>query len=285
MSEKCYKGKILYNPSGKAGEYARWAANMFVGCSNNCSYCYCKKGVLSAAMGGVEPKLKAFEYFGGNPYTAIEKLHKEIESHKLQIIADGGVFFSFSTDPCLRETLAYHAPAMMQAMKLGVPVSILTKCTDWVFKSHRGQSLLELGKETGLLAVGFTLTWCDDMEPGASSNLDRARAMHVIKEMGIKTFASIEPVIDLYKSAKAIGAVSSCCDLYRIGLVSGMKRDYTVDDVKQFVADTTKFLESWPPGKVYWKESVREFVGAEFIAPYLASKKSVEASYNIFIDK
>lgn len=32
--------KIIYKPAGKAQEYSLWAANFYLGCSNNCSYCY-----------------------------------------------------------------------------------------------------------------------------------------------------------------------------------------------------------------------------------------------------
>ena len=38
-----FNGKALYNPAGKAGEYAAWACNFFVGCSNGCKYCCLSK--------------------------------------------------------------------------------------------------------------------------------------------------------------------------------------------------------------------------------------------------
>lgn len=55
---KQFNGKAIYNPSGKAGEYAEWACNFYVGCSNGCEYCYCKKGILKAVMGQDKPQLK-----------------------------------------------------------------------------------------------------------------------------------------------------------------------------------------------------------------------------------
>ena len=39
-------GKAIYQPAGKAREYALWACNLHVGCSNDCDYCYCKRGAL-----------------------------------------------------------------------------------------------------------------------------------------------------------------------------------------------------------------------------------------------
>ena len=58
METKNFKGKAISNPSGKAGEYSYWACNFYVGCSNDCSYCYCKKGVLGSVMGANVATLK-----------------------------------------------------------------------------------------------------------------------------------------------------------------------------------------------------------------------------------
>lgn len=51
-------GKAIYKPAGKAREYAEWACNLFVGCSNDCSYCYCKRGALGSVMGRPQATLK-----------------------------------------------------------------------------------------------------------------------------------------------------------------------------------------------------------------------------------
>lgn len=58
MGEKQFNGKAIYNPSGKAGEYSYWACNFYVGCSNMCEYCYCKKGILSNVVGQNKAQLK-----------------------------------------------------------------------------------------------------------------------------------------------------------------------------------------------------------------------------------
>ena len=50
--------KAIYKPKGKAGEYASFACNFFVGCSNNCAYCYLKKGIGKKTLGGDKPVLK-----------------------------------------------------------------------------------------------------------------------------------------------------------------------------------------------------------------------------------
>nr|DAM65128.1 MAG TPA: hypothetical protein [Caudoviricetes sp.] len=33
----CIKGALIYQPQGAAGEYAKWAINLYHGCSNGCA--------------------------------------------------------------------------------------------------------------------------------------------------------------------------------------------------------------------------------------------------------
>lgn len=56
---KVYKpaDKAIYKPKGKAGEYAQFACNFYTGCSNDCQYCYCKRGVMSKVW-STTPRLK-----------------------------------------------------------------------------------------------------------------------------------------------------------------------------------------------------------------------------------
>ena len=86
----------IYQPKGKAGEYAKYAVNFYVGCSNDCDYCYCKRGLLGHAMGKPTPTLKkCFE--GHSPYGVFVR---ELHEHIVQL-RKHGLFFSFTTDPLL----------------------------------------------------------------------------------------------------------------------------------------------------------------------------------------
>ena len=73
------------------------------------------------------------------------------------------------------------------------------------------------------------------------------------------------------------------CDLYRIGLRSGVKADYYDGDKLAFFIGQVEGLMQLKhaKAKVYWKESVRERV--VFAAPdYWTSRNNVNADYNIF---
>lgn len=216
MSEKRFNGKAIYNPSGKAGEYSYWACNFYVGCSNMCEYCYCRKGILSNVMGQNKARLK--KCFRNN-FDALEVFQKELRQNITQLQRHG-LFFSFTTDPMLEETHKLHWEAIYFAMENDVPVKILTKCVGkWV------DQLCTVFHPSWkkLLAIGFTLTGHDELEGNSASTKERIRAMADLHKAGYKTFASIEPVVDFVSAYSMITLSRGVCDLYKIGLMSGKK--------------------------------------------------------------
>lgn len=248
-----FSGKAIYRPKGKAGEYARWAANLYVGCSNGCTYCYCRKGVLKHAMGGERPELK--KCFKDEMH-AVWTFNHELLRNKQEIIRDGGIFLSFTTDPCHLTTWKTHFSCVLFALASGVPVTILTKCVGWLEEPYT-RYLWDNPQFKDRLCVGFTLTGMDDMEPDAASNDERIEAMEMLHSKGIRTFASIEPVIDINKSMDMITRTRSFCDLYKIGLLTGVKRNYGRAEVVDMIADVL-YMSQWilPLKKVYFKDTV-----------------------------
>lgn len=246
-----FNGKAIYNPSGKAGEYAAWACNFYVGCSNGCQYCYCKKGILAPVMGQDKPQLKkcfkdkvhALEIFGNELCQNLD----ELRTH--------GLFFSFTTDPLLNETKRLTYEAIEIAHAHNVPVKLLTKRSDFnsIFTSFKN-----LNKE--LIAFGFTLTGHDELEPNASTNAERIEAMKKLHDAGFKIFASIEPIIDFVRSADMIERTWDFCNLYKIGLMSG--KQYEKLECKNFIEHFNWFLER-KNAKIYWKDSLLKVSGIE----------------------
>lgn len=221
MNKKLFNGKAIYTPTGKAGEYSKWACNFYVGCSNRCDYCYCKKGILNNVMGMDKPQLKkGFK----NESEALECFKKELIQN-ITDIREHGLFFSFTTDPLLEETHKLTWEAACFAMDNEVPVKILTKCIGkWV-----DQLCTEVHPSwKRFLAIGFTLTGHDEMEGNSAKSIDRIRAMADLHEAGFKTFASIEPVVDFVSAYSMITLSHGACDLYKIGLMSGKR--YSAQD-------------------------------------------------------
>lgn len=276
-----FSGKAIYRPKGKAGEYARWAANLYVGCSNGCSYCYCKKGVLKNASGNDMPMLK--KCFKDETH-AIWTFRYELLKNKSAIIDDGGIFFSFTTDPCLLSTWKVHYDCILFALAAGVPVTILTKCVGWIEEPYT-RFLWDNPEFKKRLCIGFTLTGMDELEPDAASNDERIKALQLLSNKGIKTFASIEPVIDIQKSLEIIIRTRGFVDLYKIGLLSGEKRNYGPIDVADFVSDVL-YMSTWPipVRKVYFKDNVFDMISMsrEKLQEYAMARNLVNSNFNIF---
>lgn len=271
---------VIKSPRGAAAEYAKHSFSAYKRCTNGCTYCYLNRGVLSKELGTGTPELRScFK----SEEEVVKKFTKEVVARRDELIADGGIFFSFITDPCLPETISLTRRCAIISMLNDVPVTILTKMTNWVYNKSWFLDLLEEGERTGLLCVGFTLTGHDEMEPKADPNDARISAMKLLHDQGIRTFASIEPVIDFDSSLSMIEKTIDFCDLYRIGLRSGVKADY-YDNEKLcfFIGQVEGLMElKQSKAKVYWKESVRErVVFAD--ADYWTSRNNVNADYNIF---
>ena len=275
--------KAIYMPKGKAGEYAKYACNFYVGCSNDCEYCYCKRGLLGHSMGKPQATLKKCfkdkeDAIGVFCYELIANLAK-LKKH--------GLFFTFTSDPFIEECKAMTIEAVSYAIAWEVPCKILTKRADFIsdlpadWEEHKEH-----------IAFGFTLTGHDKLEPGASTNAERVGAMRKLHNAGFKTFASIEPIITLFESEQMIQMTIDCCDLYKIGLISG-KRDYTKEQVSLFCSRVNSMIAKrhafvplqtdMPYNKpcVYWKDSVLEYIG-ETREQFCDSLFFVGADYNMF---
>lgn len=264
---KTYKGKAIYNPSGKAGEYSYWAANFHVGCSNGCEYCYCKKGILAGVMGQEKPQLKAcFK----NEQHALEVFEKELNQN-LTELQKHGLFFSFTTDPMLISIKRMTYEAVKICGYYSIPVKILTKRADFISPFT---PFNEFSKN--LIALGFTLTGHDELEPGASTNAERIEAMKKLHDAGFITFASIEPVIDFESSLKMIQQSHNFCDLYKIGLESGRK--YDIEKLRYF-AFMVKYYLTGTDVKIYFKDSLLKAAGINRDA---LPANCVTRDYNIF---
>ena len=279
--------KILSRPKKNAEEYGRWAVNPYVGCSNQCEYCYLRKGPSGKYLGQDHPVLKKGVV---NEEHAYHLAMTEIIEHKDEIIRDGGLFFTFTSDPCLPTTcdLTYHIAA--DAMNYGIPVTLLTKNADSYYGMENPSvqlftvacqvdswlTRIAIFKNTyqKSLAIGFTLTGRDDLEPLASSNQKRINVLKHLNGKGWITWASIEPVIDFGSSFRMIQqALDAGCLHFKIGLMTertkvcrsgftlGGKTFEPYDPARclAFVQDVMQ--QTRDSATVYWKQSFRDFIG------------------------
>lgn len=257
------KNKAIYQPTGKAREYAEWACNLYVGCSNNCDYCYCKKGVLSHTMGGPAAKLKSC--FRDEQH-AFEVFNKELDAN-IEEIRKSSLFFTFSSDPLIQETRLLNMRCIDYAIRRRVRCQILTKNADFI-RDEEHVIACAIANRSGLhysdyLAFGFTLTGHNELEPGASSNDQRIRAMKCLHDNKFRTFVSLEPVVDPEATLEMFNKAKEHCDLFKVGLMSGVSKDYYDKAKVRRMAET--IAESGK--KVYFKKSITNFLGWDALAP------------------
>ena len=269
-------GKALYTPKGAAREYAPVGCNLYTGCPHDCQYCYLKRGVLSHAMGGTEVKLKSC--FKDDVDASMIFL-AELQRH-LEYLRKVGIFFSFSTDPLIPETRDLTKRCITNTNKYLVPVKLLTKNADFIDDDVFMSWLMLNDFRKDLVAFGFTLTGRDDMEPGASTNQERIATMKRLHEMGFKTFASIEPIIDVPSSLDMIKQTVAFCDLYKVGLRSGVKKDYYQDEDLLLLIKELATLYDTMGTKIYIKKSLRERLQHPIIGCI-----SVGPDYDLFTNK
>lgn len=239
-----FKGKIIYNPSGKAEEYSYWAANFYNGCSGNCDYCYMKDPPLSTYFSN-KPTIKKKLY---NEIIAIGFFKKEIKQN-IDSLRKHGLFFNFNSDPFLKSSYQLNYDCINICILYDIPVKILTKQTWWIDNFKYSNPLVN---------IGFTLTGHDELEPGCATNEERIKAMKTLKERGYKTWASIEPIIDFKASSKMIIKTWDYCDHYKIGLKS--KTKYEQSDISFFVKNANKHLKN-KNTKIYWKKELLKQAG------------------------
>lgn len=238
----------IYQPQGKAGEYASWACNLYTGCSNSCSYCYCRAGHLGKLWTPYPQLKKSFK----NEEHAYTVFLRELKQNKDALRRDG-LFFSFTTDPMLPQTRKLTWNCILTAINNVIPVSVLTKRADFFEDIH-----IDKWIRHDNLAWGFTLTGMDHEEPMASTNAERIDAMRQLHMMGFKTFASLEPVIDPSRTIRIYTLLQEygCCDLVKVGLQSGRKDTYpdgSIGELYQTIKDG--------PIPSYVKHSVTDYLG------------------------
>jgi len=151
------------------------------------------------------------------------------------------------------------AAALRLFLEYGAPVAILTK------GGNRALKDLELFKQFGSrLWVGASLTFMDEAksrywESGAATPVERLEALQILKQNGIATFASFEPVIEPAESLDVLekSLEMDCVDTYKIGKID------SIASINKSV-DWTGFLQKCldmtrPAGKkIYIKSGLRQ---------------------------
>jgi len=234
---------IIYTPRGKAREYSPLAANLYTGCDHQCIYCYVQGIPFIEHSEQMKPKKQI-----------IDRLKKQIKKNKLKKLQ---VLLSFTHDPYghAEEKYRLTRKALIELFAAGYPVSILSK--------GGRRILMDLDlfqKYSHLVKIGATLTFITNekslyYEPCAALPAERFEVLKNIHKQNIKTWASLEPVIDPDQTIEIIKTTHQYVDEYQIGKINYRYQPKDVDwsdFMVRVVSVLRKYEKSFYIKKVMW---------------------------------
>jgi len=243
------KLSVIYAPRGRAREYAALAVNLYSGCGHGCSYCYAPAALKMDRKRFVEaPSARARDF-----WRKFETDCKLLEGRAIE-----PVLMCFSCDAYqeLDVELQYARRAIELFKAHNIAFQVLSKGG---MRCARDFELYEPGKDI----FAATMTFLDaekskQWEPGAALPAERIEALKLAHSMGIKTWVSLEPVIEPSESLAIIDKVWPFVDLFKVGTWNHDKRAKEID-WRAFGMEAVRRIEGY--GKeLYVKDDLRRFL-------------------------
>jgi DNA repair photolyase len=202
----------IYEPQGRAAEYAGLAINQYIGCVHGCRYCYA--AALGKRLGVKTGEVRA----RAGVIESLKKQAPKLAGDKRRVL------LSFLSDPYppIEDELFLTREVMTILGVHGMGFQVLTKA------AQRATEDFDLYTARDMFAV--TLTFPDhrrsyEWEPMANNPLERIDALRIAHEFGIRTWASIEPVLDPAASLEVMDMAAPFVDLFKIGKVNHQKNE------------------------------------------------------------
>lgn len=237
--------KTIYEPKGRAREYSPLALNIYNKCDHYCKYCYVpiiRKKFGQDFSGEIHPR-----------HGILTEVWKEAKKYSF----GKQVLLCFMCDPYCRADVEYKTTrdVLKVLLKNQVTVAILTK------GGKRCLRDLDLFKQFNAIKVGATLTFSDDTdsnkwEPYAALPMDRMETLKKLKENGIKTWVSFEPVIDVRQTLQLIDMTHEFIDQYKVGKLN---HRYIDVDWRDFGIRAIDLLNSYGK-KFYVKKDLAAYI-------------------------
>jgi DNA repair photolyase len=240
---------VIYQPSGRAAEYAEWACNLFRGCPHQCAYCFAPDVLRRTGITRYEFHRRAVPR--KNILAQLTRDAKRQSERRL-------VHLCFTCDPYPRasgslspETHHITQSAIYALKDAGHGIQILTK------GGMASTADIHLLDEQDEYATTLTLDNRNESrlwEPFAALPEDRVEALNYATSYGVIAWASLEPVIypeqSLRMLDRALGAGISKVKIgplnYRDRLPKWLASAVPENvDWKGFVAEARKMCGEW----------------------------------------
>jgi DNA repair photolyase len=245
--KKPYTGSVIYETAGRAREYRELACNLHIGCSHGCKYCYGPSALQRTreSFAHVQPRKDI-----------LAKLTKDAIGYgkageKRQVL------FCFATDPYCHEDVedGLTRQAIQICHQHGLGICTLTKGGT---RSLRDLDLFGSGDD-----YACSLTFLDpakslEWEPGAALPADRIEALSTFHTAGIRTWVSLEPVIDPEATLEIIRQTAPIVDQFKIGPLNHSPLAKAVD-WRAFAYQAKSLLESLGC-QYYFKADLRKYM-------------------------
>jgi DNA repair photolyase len=241
------KTAVIYEPKGKAGEYAQLAVNVYSGCSHRCVYCYSPAFTHTTPQKFNQPKPRS---------DILEKITQDAvllqKEHEVK-----PVLLCFTCDPYqpIDDYYQLSRQAIQVLHSYNLNVIILTKGGQ---RAERDFDLL-----TNEDRFGVTLTNLDDKlsrqwEPGAALPGERISSLCRAHEKGIKTWVSLEPVLYPDAALEIIRITHGFVDEFKVGTLNYHHHSKSIDWHKFAIEVQQLLTESHC--NYYLKEDLRKWL-------------------------
>lgn len=226
------KFSVIYEPKGRAFEYAPLACNPWIGCVHGCKYCYGPASFHVKRENWNTPRLKE------NFLDRFEDAAFKLEGDQREIL------FSFATDTCgTPEQVAVMSNVLAIAENRELNLTILTKnpLAALPLLDTMAKNEWRLGTTICFISDELRKEW----EPGAPNVNKRIEGLDAARNAGVKTWVSVEPVVDFHEGIDAVIVSRGRCDLVKVGKWNHDARANAID-WKEFHSQASDILHGHP---------------------------------------
>lgn len=239
--------KVIYQPQGRAREYSEYAVNLYTGCIHKCSYCYVPRKIF--------PNIKNFHENVIPRRNILQNLLEDcyylsrIEKRKIS-----NVLLCFTCDPYQQDKNLITREALKILKEYSIPFTILTK--------GGVRAVVDFDLYSSQDFFGVTLTCVNNSllqkyEPFAESFESRLEALKEAKRLKIQTWVSLEPVLSISETIKAIQLSVEYVDCFKIGKLNYYKDNINWQKELRRIIELLKELKK----DFYIKKELQQYIG------------------------
>jgi DNA repair photolyase len=246
----------IYEPKGRAREYAALAVNLYTGCTHGCLYCY--------APSALRRTRESFHANVAPRKGILEALAKDADKLAARLAVDQTecpeILLCFTGDPYPAKVDTSTTREALQILgEAGLKASVLTKGGTRAMRDF--DLLAQYGFSFGTSLVCATVDRLKESrpywEPGAAPFAHREYAIREAHSMRIRTWVSLEPVIFPEQSLEMIRKHRPYVDHWKVGKINHHKELEAAVDWPKFLVDVLGLFRELEITDYYIKDDLR----------------------------